>query len=215
MLPNPVRCRYFDCGLATVGGSRLRVSLVDPLPGERRPGRQSRAIALIAVAFIGVAFACAAYLRSNAAPQVQAQGGQISMPSVPSSPPPRPRSVGIIRVSPVSITIEQFGGLNDQPPNRMTAWAQVTNVNDVNRLVSEFNALPAFPAGAITCPMDDGSHYALVFRYADHSTADVKVAASGCLGVYIGESTEAVAWTLTSSFVDTLQGFLAQLPQNN
>lgn len=183
--------------------------------------RRRRAVALIALAVLVLAAASATYLRSTMTSQARpagaqdspvAQGGPVTIPYMPPSPTPLPRSAGLLRGGAITVLIEQFGGLNDQPPLGLKVSVQISDPAAINKLVRELNALPAFPGG-ISCPQDDGSYFALVFTYADVTSTDVKVEAGGCGEVYVGGSTKPVAWIPTSpSILDTLTGLLAHKP---
>jgi hypothetical protein len=218
VLPLP---RYVS--LVTVGGSQdSDLPLMDTAPVELTSQRRRRAVALIALAVLVLAAASATYLRSTMTSQVRpvgaqdsplAQGGPVTIPYLPPSPTPSPRSAGLLRGGAITVLIEQFGGLNDQPPLGLKVSVQISDPAAISKLVRELNALPAFPGGVFSCPMDDGSYFALVFTYADGTGIDVKVEAGGCGGVYIGGSTQPVAWTLTSpTLVDTLKSLLANKP---
>jgi hypothetical protein len=173
---------------------------------------------LIAAAVVVIALASAGYMRSTTTPQVvaagsraspQAQGGPATIPFIPPSPTPSRRSGGLLPDGSIAVLIEQFGGLNDQPPLGLKSWVQITDAAAISKLVRDLNALPPFPGG-IFCPEDDGSYFELIFTYSARTRMDVKVEARGCGEVYVGGSTQAVAWTLTSpAFIDALSGLVA------
>jgi hypothetical protein len=204
--------------LVTVdGGQDSDGPLMDTAPVELTTQRRRRAVALIALAVLFLAAASVTYLRSTMTPLVrpagatdspQAQGGPVTIPYMPPSPTPSPRSAGLLRGGAITVLIEQFGGLNDQPLLGLKATVQISDRAAISKLVRELNALPAFPDG-IYCPADDGSYFALVFTYADGTSTAVKVA-GGCEEVYVGGSTQPVAWALPSpALFDTLTALLA------
>jgi hypothetical protein len=174
-----------------------------------------RALVLIAVSMLVVASASAIYLRPISATQVVTlpEGGLVlpdfaSQP--PSGPTPSPRTTGLVRRGPTSVLIKQFGGMNDQPALGLKASLQTSDPAMVSELVHGLNALPAFPSEIMSCPSDDGSHFVLEFAYADGTSTSVTAEATGCSGVYIGGSNQAVAWTRTApAFLETLKGMLA------
>lgn len=186
-----------------------------------RPARHRRAVVLIALAVVVMVSSGVAYLRSTKPPLAvqfpltspQPEGGPVAISSVLPSPTPLPRSAGIVRVGPTSVLIEQFGGLNDRPPYGLKASAQVKNAAALRKFVHELNALPVFPGGVFSCPQEDGSHFSLAFTYADATMTSVKVEAGGCGQVFVGGSTEAVAWTPTTpTFLKSVSGLLAHPP---
>jgi hypothetical protein len=122
-------------------------------------------------------------------------------------------SAGIVRGGASSALVQQFGGLNDQPPLGLLVSVQISDSSEINRLADELNALPAFPSGLMNCPMDDGSYFAIAFSYPDGASAKVKVEARGCQGVYVGGSTQPAAWAAKSPqlFV-TLTRLIAHQP---
>ena len=137
-----------------------------------------------------------------------AQGGPVTIPYMPPSPTPSPRSAGLLRGGAITVLIEQFEEPNYQPPPFLKQSVQINDPAVISKLVRELNALPAFPGG-IYCPQDDGSYFALVFMYADGTSTAVKVA-GGCEEVYVGGSAQPVAWALPSpALFDTLMGLLA------
>jgi hypothetical protein len=184
--------------------------------------RHWRALALIAVSMLVVASASAVYLRPISATKVGTlpvgvaiqDKGFMVLPDLaiqpPPGPSPSPRKVGLVRRGANGVLINQFGGMNDQPAFVLKASLETSDPEMVSKLVHDLNALPAFPDGVISCPIDDGSHFVLEFAYADGTRASVTVEATGCSGVYIGGSNHAVAWTRTApAFLDALNGMLA------
>jgi hypothetical protein len=116
-----------------------------------------------------------------------------------------------VRVGATSVLIQQYGGLNDQPPLGLLASIRVTDSSQIDPLVHELDALPAYPSGTMFCPMDDGSYFAMTFSYSGGTSAMVKAQARGCQGVYVGESKQPAAWAAKSAeLFDTLRGLLAQ-----
>jgi hypothetical protein len=124
---------------------------------------------------------------------------------------PAAESAGLIRGGATSVLIQQYGGLNDQPPLGLLASIRVTDSSQINSLVRELNALPAYPSGTMLCPMDDGSYFAITFSYGDGTSAMVKAEARGCQGVSVGASKQPAAWAAKSpELFDALRGLLAQ-----
>ncbi|HXC76457.1 MAG TPA: hypothetical protein VNU19_05345 [Candidatus Acidoferrum sp.] len=117
-----------------------------------------------------------------------------------------PRTGGVVGRGAIRVVVERFGGLNDHPPLGLIASVGISDPTVVNQILTQLNHLPPFPGG-IFCPLDDGSYFELIFTYVDGTTVNVKVAASGCGEVFVGDSTQPVAWTATSpKFVAILQG---------
>lgn len=168
-----------------------------------------------------VASASAIYLRPISASQVvslpervaiQDKGGLV-LPDFAiqprPGPSPSPRKTGLVRRGASGVLIKQFGGMNDQPGLGLKASLETSDPALVSKLVHDLNALPAFPNEIMSCPSDDGSHYVLEFAYADGTSTSVTVEATGCSGVYLGGSNQAVAWTRTApAFLVTLNGLL-------
>jgi len=118
-------------------------------------------------------------------------------------------SAGFVRGGATTVLIQQYGGLNDKPPLGLLASIQVRDSTQISQLVHELNTLPAYPSGTMHCPMDDGSHFALVFSFGDGTSTMVKVEARGCQGVTVGGSKQPVAWAAKSpELFDTLRGLL-------
>lgn len=177
---------------------------------------------LIAGSMLVVASAGATYLRPFSASQVvtlpervaiQDKGGLV-LPDFASQEPsgstPSPRKTGLVRRGASSVLIKEFGGMNDQPALGLKASLESSDPAFVSKLVHDLNALPAFPSEIMSCPSDDGSRFVLEFAYAGGASTSVTVEATGCSGVYIGGSNQAVAWTRTTpAFLDTLTGLLA------
>jgi len=154
-------------------------------------------------------------LRTELSPA--ANGQPVRFPSVLMSPAPSalvsPPSLELPLSGTVSVLIEQFAGQNDQPRGDPDASVYITDTTAISRLVRELNALPVFPDGIVSCGVHDGAYFALVFTYADGSTAALKVEDSGCGRVYLGGSLQPVAWILTSpEVIDTFKGLLARIP---
>ena len=194
---------------------------MDTLASTRTFARRARAVGLIAVAAIVVAAAASNYLRPAVSPQADARGpylvpaaqvGRGTVPLLPvSSPTPTKRTAGFIKSGALSVLIEQFGGLNDQPPMRLIAFARIKDAGVISKLVGQLNALPA-PPGLISCPFDDGSYVLLTFTYATGDSTPVKVDASGCGYVYVGGAAEPAAWTTTSPALPNLLSALVAHP---
>jgi len=195
---------------------------MDAVLSTRAFGRRVRSIALVAFAMVVVAAAGSNYLRPVVTQQADTQGPQFlppvqtgrgTVPLVPvPSPPPIKRTVGFIKGGAISVLIEQFGGMNDQPPMRRKAFVQIKDSAVINILVRQLNALPAPPA-LIYCPLSDDSYFALTFAYASRGSVAVKVEAVGCGYVFVGGATEPVAWTLTSPvLLSSLQALTAHPP---
>jgi hypothetical protein len=110
-----------------------------------------------------------------------------------------------------SVLVQQYGGLNDQPPLGLLASIRAADSTQINLLVHELDRLPAYPSGTRFCPMDDGSYFAMTFSYGGGTRTVVKAEARGCQGVYVGGSTQPAAWAAKSpKLFDTLRRLLAQ-----
>jgi hypothetical protein len=141
------------------------------------------------------------------------QTGRETVPLLPvPSPTPTKRTAGFIKAGATSVLIQQFGGLNDQPPMRLKAFVQIKDAAVINKLVRQLNALPA-PPGLMSCPMDDGSYFALTIAYANRDSIAVRVEVGGCGYVFVGGATQPAAWTLTSpALPNSLQALIAHPP---
>ena len=204
-------------------------SVEDSGLSESASQRHRRAIGLIAVAALVLGSASVAYLSSTgvlhlgafpaAASQARTQspadsgpktGPPIFLPS-PTVVTPLPRTAGLVVPGAIGVLIEQFGGLNDQPPLGLKASVRINDPAVISRLTRELNALPPFPDGVFSCPMDDGSYFVVVFTYGRGTSTTVKLEAHGCGGVFVGDSTQPVAWTLTSpGLLNSLTGLVGQ-----
>lgn len=199
---------------------------------ERASQRHRRAVGLIALAAVVLGSASVTYLsstgalhlgaflaatshaptRSPAENGLQRGGGFAVDPTAPAGTSV-PRTAGLVGPGAISVLIEQFGGLNDQPPLGLKAWVRVSDSAVISKLVRELNALPAMPSGFFSCPQDDGSYFVLAFTYARGTFTNVNVEASGCGQVFVGDLAQPAAWTLTSpAFLDSLRGLLAHPP---
>lgn len=72
----------------------------------------------------------------------------------------------------------------------------ITDPATVNRLKADIARLPAFPSGAIACPVDFGTSYKLVFKVDSVPTETAVISAEGCRGVTLGDGR--VLWALSS-----------------
>jgi hypothetical protein len=107
-------------------------------------------------------------------------------------------SAGLVREGATTVLIQQYGGLNDQPPLDLVASGHVTDSPQIGQLVHQLNILPAYPNSTMFCPMDDGSYLAMAFSYRDGTSTTVKVEARGCRGVYVRGSKQPAAWAAKS-----------------
>lgn len=197
---------------------------------ERSARRHRRAVSLIALAAVVFVFASAAYLNMSGASllgaflagashaQTQspadnvAQGGGLIDPGF--APPlgtQIPRTTGLVRDGAIGAVVQRFGGMNDKPPLTLIASVQIKEAAVTRGLIRDLNALPAFPAGGMSCPMDDGSYFRIIFAYVDGTHAAVKLEATGCTELYLEESAQPVAWAATSrGALYTLEGLFTQ-----
>jgi hypothetical protein len=186
---------------------------------QRSRGRRRRAIGLIGIAAIVAVAGSVAYLNSPGTSLLGTLSARFGTASPADYRPPggpgpllAPTSAtrGWLRRNPISVVIERFGGMNDQPPSSMIASVAISDPVVVNSLFIKLNDLPPFPRGVFHCPMDDRSYFALIFIYVDGTKVSVKVESSGCGEVFVAASNQPVAWTATSpSFVASLEGLLA------
>jgi hypothetical protein len=72
----------------------------------------------------------------------------------------------------------------------------IDDQNTVRRLQADIDRLPPFPAGAISCPIDFGTSYKLVFMDAGLPTETAVVSAQGCQGVTLGDGR--VLWAVNA-----------------
>lgn len=179
--------------------------------------RHGRAVALIGLAAVVMAIAGAVYLRSTLPPQQVTAASTSRMGESPISfpqalpTPQSPRSTGLLAANAESVLIQQYGGLNVQNPLGLIASVETSDPAVIRRVVQELNALPVFPSGVRSCPMDDGSYFAIVLTYAGGAPTPIKVEASGCRAVSIGGSKPIVLWAFNSpGLYDALRAMLAR-----
>jgi hypothetical protein len=118
----------------------------------------------------------------------------------------------LVRKGPTSADIEHYGGRNDNPPLALRKSIRVTDPNALGQLVQELNPLPPFPTpfprDLLPCPMNDGSYYLIDLHYLAGGDATIKVDATGCQAVYLGETKQAAAWAANAPGLFTLLGGL-------
>lgn len=190
----------------------------EPALEEPSLQRRRRAIVLMALAAVVMATAGTAYLRSTLTPQqglvastTRVAESPISYPPVIRTPvpPASQRATGLVRNGAKSVLIQQYGGLNNQNPLGLIASVQTSDPDAIRLLIRELNVLPVFPSGAHSCPLDDGSYFAIVLTYADGATTPVRVDATGCKAVSIGGSNPIVLWAFNSpDLFNTLKSLL-------
>jgi hypothetical protein len=199
---------------------------IDTGPWELSSKRHRQAVGRIAIALVIVVSASVGYVRSTTTSPLgalraelspQAQGRSVTLPYVEMSPGPSasgsPASVKLPRAGIISILLEQFAGQNDQSRIGWKTSVYITEVTAIRKLVHQLNTLPQFPAGIVSCAISDGAYYALVFTYSGGISIAVRVEAGGCGRVYVGSSSQPVAWTLTSpAVVDTFKDLLPTRP---
>jgi hypothetical protein len=166
-------------------GDQATDSLDDESGLEERPSRRHRrAVSLIALAAVVFVFASAVYLNMSGASLLGAflsgasqaqtqspaddgvQGGGLIDPAI--QPPlgtQIPRTTGLVRDGATGAVVQRFGGMNDKPPLTLIASVQIKEAAVARGLIRDLNALPAFPAGFMSCPLDDGSYFRIIFAY--------------------------------------------------
>jgi hypothetical protein len=92
-----------------------------------------------------------------------------------------------------AILLCRYGGGNVRPPLMLLSWRRIADSDLVGELVSEFDRLPAPPAGAVSCPFDDGSAITARLAYPDGHAVTLSVALGGCAIVTNG-SVVRTAW---------------------
>jgi hypothetical protein len=109
-----------------------------------------------------------------------------------------------------SVLIQQFGGMNDQPPLRVQRSVRIFDSGEMGQLADELNALPPFPNGVWSCPFDDAAYFEVLFTYADGTSTPFRVNARGCRAVYVGKTNPRVLWAARSpELFDTLTRLLS------
>lgn len=101
------------------------------------------------------------------------------------TPPQYPVAGSILRVpgAPVELRITQFGGMHSGAGDpRPIRYVNIRDPVVATSLADEINHLPKL-LGVTYCPVDDGSHDAVVFRDADGSIHPVYVGLFGCRSV--------------------------------
>jgi hypothetical protein len=81
----------------------------------------------------------------------------------------------------------------------------------IDRLETDIKRLPPFPDGAISCPIDFGTSYKLVFKDGRLPTETAVVSVQGCRGVILGDGRALWALSSPSLFAD-LQAALGLTP---
>jgi hypothetical protein len=78
----------------------------------------------------------------------------------------------------------------------------INDPSTIDRLEADINRLPPFPAGAISCPVDFGTTYKLVFKADGAPTETAVISVLGCRGVILGDGRALWALSSPSLFAD-------------
>jgi hypothetical protein len=97
-----------------------------------------------------------------------------------------------------SVRITRTPGLFILPPLAVT----ITDPATAARLLDDINALPPFPAGTVSCPIDFGTSYTLTFRFAPPPQLTAVISAQGCRGVQLSDRRSLWAGNSPSLFAD-------------
>jgi hypothetical protein len=108
----------------------------------------------------------------------------------------------LVPAKPIALRLCRYGPL---PSYTLEASRLLTARRQVRRLVRGLNSLPAMPAGAFACPVDNGSSIAVIAIYRRSAARTVHVELTGCL---IATRGGVVRWDLPSHgrFVHRLEG---------
>jgi hypothetical protein len=88
----------------------------------------------------------------------------------------------------VALRLCRYGGLNGSAPLALARSWLVTAPAIVGRLAREFDALPAYPKGAIFhCPAEDGSQVLALFAYPSGERVVLALQLTGCRVVTNGD----------------------------
>lgn len=79
-----------------------------------------------------------------------------------------------------AIRLCRYSGLNVHPRLTLVSSRLIEGSGLVRELVSEFDRLPAPPAGATACPGDDGSQIAALLSYRGGHVVTITVGLTGC-----------------------------------
>lgn len=109
----------------------------------------------------------------------------------------------------IYVVVKQHDNLDAHPPLRVEKEKVVRALAAVKKLNADLLALPPFPAGVFSCPMDDGSYFELDFVNGEAPMTEYRVERTGCRGVYLGASEQAIFWTVNSpEFLREISGLL-------
>lgn len=150
-------------------------------------GKVMRCAAVLAIAGVLLA-ACGSSTSSRsqstdtALPAACPQNGPVSL-----APTRRPGAQNELAPAGVrAIRVCLYAGVNASPPMKLEGSRLLTSSQLVRRLVADFDKLPSFPKGAVSCPMDDGSQILALLAYPDGPPVTISVGLSGCATVTNG-----------------------------
>lgn len=86
---------------------------------------------------------------------------------------------------PRELLVCRYYGLNEPPSHpagTLAAERLLRRAASTRSLAREFDGLRPFPAGPLSCPMDDGSALLAIFRYRSQPEVPVSVNLTGCRG---------------------------------
>jgi hypothetical protein len=120
-------------------------------------------------------------------------GSRVTMPRTPAP--------GVlVPIGADSVTVQRYGALSDTPPYgaKLERTIAITDQGQTAKLAAAADALPAFPAATMSCPMDDGSYYRLTFAYSDGPPVTLFAQRTGCQGVGLGATPGvSLSWSAT------------------
>lgn len=86
----------------------------------------------------------------------------------------------LVPARPSGLVLCRYGGLNNQPSLGLARAVRIKRVGRVRGLGRKLDALPEPTPGTSSCPYDDGSAIAAVFRYKNAAPVAVVVHLGGC-----------------------------------
>ena len=92
-----------------------------------------------------------------------------------------------------AIRLCRYSGLNDHPRLRVVRATLLTRQVWVQKLIREFDDLPAPPPGPTACPADLGTEIVAQIAYPDGHAVTISVEMTGCVTVTNGSVTRTAA----------------------
>jgi len=101
--------------------------------------------------------------------------------------PWRLASQRLVPLGAAAMRLCRYAGVNGHPPGALVHSRLVTDPVLLGELTEQFNGLPAFPPGPVSCPIDDGSQILALLVYADGRNVTIASDLTGCQLVTNGD----------------------------